>query len=184
MVATRSSSEKPPEGIQFPVSNAETGERSTSAANSATFAASVRGLDKEMSDSISNEGRKWRRKYNKYVVKNVELSAKSPKNALTIAKAGLDYLHSNFDFVRDGQSMKLKEAMKKFTGSFETGVIKGKMKRPDKFELEVPYIKYGTEKGKVLAGDDLLIQVVKEQGNNVLLALGYTNTITARLKHG
>ena len=163
MVATRSSCEKPPEGIQFPVSNAETGERSTSAANSATFAASVRGLDKEMSDSISNEGRKWRRKYNKYVVKNVELSAKSPKNALNVAKAGLDYLHSNFDFVRDGQSMKLKEAMKKFTGSFETGVIKGKKKRPDNFELEVPYTKYGTEKGKVLTGDDLLIQVVKER---------------------
>lgn len=161
MVSTRSSSEKAPEGIQFPVSNAETGERSTTSANSGTFAASVKGLDKEMSESISNEGRKWRRKYSKYVVKNVELSAKSPKNALAVAKAGLDYLHSNFEFVRDGQTMKLKDAMNKINGSFETGVVKGKKAKPTSAqEFEVPYTKYGTgDKGTVLKGDALLIQI-------------------------
>lgn len=104
----------------------------------------------------------------RYIVRQVQLGLKSPKNALAIAQGGLDYwcvcahppIHAhivlpsppkitaticaktnpllphhattrhdsykNFEFIRDGQTYKLGEALDKFTThSYETGVIKG-----------------------------------------------------------
>ncbi|CAN0567964.1 unnamed protein product, partial [Ectocarpus sp. 12 AP-2014] len=36
-----------------------------------------------------------------------------------------EWVHNNFEFVREGKSMKLAAAMSSITGSFETAVIKG-----------------------------------------------------------
>jgi len=85
-------------------------------------------------------------------VRQVQLGLKSPKNAVAIAQGGLDYWYcvllsnrclcfppsfrphptpsphsyKNFEFIRDGQTYKLGEALDKFTShSYETGVIKG-----------------------------------------------------------
>ena len=98
----------------------------------------------------------WRQQYTKYIVRQVRLGLKSPKNAVAIAQGGLDYCYKNFEFIRDGQTYKLGEALDKFGGShsYETGVIKGNGAQP-KFGnvCKVPY------KGKVLEGEALRKQL-------------------------
>jgi len=99
--------------------------------------------------------RNWRFGYTKHVVRNVEISAQSPETCLKVARAGLEYLHSNMEFIRDGKTYKFSEAMKKFTGSFETAVVKGTKPKPTSFEYEIPY------KGKNLKGKEALAQLDK-----------------------
>ena len=64
-----------------------------------------------------------------------------------MARAGLDYMYDHFDFLRDGKSWKLREALRVFTGSFSTGFVQGTKPKPARFELEVPY------RGRTLQGD-------------------------------
>jgi hypothetical protein len=85
-----------------------------------------------------------------------------------VANAGLDYLHNNFEFIRNGEAMTMQKAMdvcstahtccrpyasrtlhsysssdasslQSIKDSFQTGFIQGKQPRPAKFELEIPY---------------------------------------------
>ena len=79
--------ERPPEGVEFPLD--ENNRRSTMAFNAAAFEASVINVDPGLASKIGQEAPKWRKKYSKYVVENVKLSAKSTGNALAIANAGL-----------------------------------------------------------------------------------------------
>jgi hypothetical protein len=135
----------PLSGIEFPTT--KRGDRSTTTAGREAFAASLKTVSEQESKRVANE-RDWRFGYNKHVVRNVELSAASPAQALQIARDGLEYLHNNFEFIRDGKTYKLAEAMKSITGSFETGVIRGQA-TAIKHDLEVEY------KGKALKGDAL-----------------------------
>ncbi len=49
--------------------------------------------------------KKWRENYTKHVCHSAVLGAKSSKNALAIAKAGLDEMYDTFEFFcHDGQS--------------------------------------------------------------------------------
>jgi hypothetical protein len=89
----------------------------------------------------------WRHRYDKHVAAHVRASLKSPKAALVAAEAGLAELHSSFEFIRDGQTYSVAEAMKKFTGVCETGEIKGTGKAKD---FELPY------KGKTLRGQEIV----------------------------
>jgi len=141
-----------PEGIVFPFVN---GDRSTTDAGKKIFAATFKavGEDKLAQDVLDEKN--WRSRYIKHFMKHVEISLKSPENALASAKAGLEYMHNNFEFIRDGKTMKIAEAMKAITGSFETGFIKGKKPKPSTTELVVPY------KGRQLKGDDLIRQLKK-----------------------
>jgi len=99
--------------------------------------------------------KKWRKNYYKYIVKHVEASAKDPEKALEAAKAGLAWGHDNFEFVRDGNTMKLAEAMKSIKGTFHTGFVKGEKSKAEKQTVKVPY------KGEVLQGDALVAQINK-----------------------
>jgi len=125
--------------------------------NKGAWAAAVAAVDPAEGTKVEKE-RSWRQQYTKYIVKQVQLGLKSPKNAVSIAQGGLDYCYQNFEFIRDGQTYKLGEALEKFGGShaFETGVIKGDGKLP-KFgpECQVPYQK------KVLKGEALKAQLDK-----------------------
>jgi len=142
-----------PNGVEFPVDSK--GERSTTELNQAAFVAAIASVDPAAAQAARAQ-RGWRFGYTKHLVTQVETAAKSPENALKIANAGLDYLHSNMEFVREEKSMKLSEAMATCTeGSFETGVIKGTARHPERFEMEVPY------KGKLLKGDALRVQIDK-----------------------
>lgn len=144
---------KLPEGVNFPAN--DKGERSTSDVGKQIFAATFRALGEEKNAEEVLAEKNWRFRYTKYVMKHVESSLKNPSAALTSAQAGLDWMQNNFDFVRDGKTLKFAEAMKTIKGSFSTGFIQGSKPKPSNFELVVPY------KGKELRGTDLIQQVNK-----------------------
>lgn len=141
---------RPPNGLEFPVD--ATGRRSTTAINQEAFARSIEPISKEAAEAVRKQ-RGWRFGYAKHLVKNVELCAADPANPLVVAQAGLDYLHDSFEFIRDGKTTSLNDAMKTFTeGTYKTGVIKGSAPRTTT-EYEVPY------KTGVLKGDGLRSQI-------------------------
>eukprot|EP00301_Raphidiophrys_heterophryoidea_P026923 c9393_g1_i1.p1 GENE.c9393_g1_i1~~c9393_g1_i1.p1 ORF type:complete len:771 (-),score=263.09 c9393_g1_i1:258-2495(-) len=146
-------------GIQFPKGN--DGLRSTSETGKNVFAASIRPVDVKAADAILAE-KKWRFRYGKYVVQHVEKAAVDPANALRMSQTGLEYVHKNFVFVRDGKEVPVAEAIKWKDTKFTTGVIHGKKQKPKKFDLEVPY------GDKVLRGDDLLLQLEKWVRNGTI----------------
>lgn len=138
---------RPIEGVVFPTN--DKGERSTSDAQKQIFAAVLSKTDAALAEEVKNE-RNWRYKYNRYILKHVQGALKSPEAAVNSAQAGLDWIHNNFEFIRDGKTYKFSEAMNKFTGSYQTGVVKGKQAKPDKYEYTVPY------KGRTLTNESLL----------------------------
>ncbi|GMI34280.1 hypothetical protein TrCOL_g3081 [Triparma columacea] len=143
----------PPKGLVFPTD--KKGGKSTSEAGKAALAAAVGAVDKAAAEKILKT-KNWRFGYTKHFLTMVELQTKSPSAALKIAKAGLDHMHENFQFIEeDGSSISFKKAMtQKNKAQFETGVIKGTAKKPSP-ELKVPY------KNKTLSGDSLVAQVNK-----------------------
>jgi len=154
--------ERPPLGVEFP-KDAEGG-RGTMGVNKKAFAEAMRSVNKEEAQKIDElPDRKWRRAYAKNVVEHVRQSAKSEKAALTVAQAGLDYLHSNMVFVRPegGNEVPLSEAMKKFTDNvFQTHEIQGGAPRAPKYTVQ--YKSYGTPGSlNELSGDALHKQISK-----------------------
>jgi len=149
------------EGLNFPVTN-DKGERSTSEFGKGVFAACFKAAGEDQLASQVLAEKNWRYKYNKYMIDHVKTSLKSPEAALAQAKAGLDYLHNNFEFIRDGKPMKFSEGMKTIKGSFHTGFLKGTKPKPSPLELVVPY------KGKELKGDALVAQLKKWANNGTI----------------
>lgn len=139
------------EGLLFPLD--EKNVRSSTGVNQGAFAAAIEPVDKTLADNV-RKATGWRFKYVQHLVKQVEVSAQSESNALTIAEAGLRYLHSQFEFVRDGKCMPLTEAMKTVKPTvFDTVTIKGTKAKPTNPQYVVPY------QGKDLTGDPLRIQI-------------------------
>jgi hypothetical protein len=100
----------------------------------------------------------WRFKYNKHFMNMVKVSANSPQAALGVAKAGIDYMHNNFEFVdpaNPSNVVKFSEYMKQQFKPFETGTIVGNKAKEPKPPLTVPY------KGKALKGEELKAQLTK-----------------------
>lgn len=118
----------------------------------------------------------WRHKYNRYIVKSVEMGLQSPTAALAMSKAGIKHMHDNFDFVRDGKSMKFSEAMRTIKGSFETGTVKGSKSKPKAgYEVEVPY------GDKVLKGEELLTQIDNwVQKGTIEMSCGHAMSMAVR----
>jgi len=146
-----SKNSQPAEGVIFPKN--PQGERSTTDTSKQLFATCFRAVKQ---DAIAQEVLKesnWRYRYGKYYLKHVQVSLESPKNALAIANAGLNYLHDNFEFVRGDKTYKLSEAMKEIKGSFHTAFIKGNQPKPKGLELKVPY------KDEILSGEKLVEQL-------------------------
>jgi len=144
--------QKPVVGLSFPVN--DKGERSSSDAAKNIYAASFATLDPKLAEQVKQE-KNWRFKYNKYIVDHLKLSLGSPEKALIAAKAGLDQLYKDFQFIRDGKTTSFEEALSLYKGSFQTGVVKGKLPKPSTFEIEVPY------KGRKLKGTALAQQAYK-----------------------
>jgi len=121
------------EGIVFPL-NAK-GERSTTDTGKEILAAVFTASKEEELAKKVKEEKNFRYRYNLYFVDHVRTSLKSPETALDAAKAGLNYLHDNFEFIRGDKTMKLSEAMKNIQGNFHTGFIKGKKNQRQKMSL-------------------------------------------------
>ena len=142
-----------PEGVLFPLDSK--GERSTTSSQKDVFASVFTAIGKaEVATEVRNE-KNWRKNYTKYVLKHVKTSLNKPEFAIQSAKAGLETLHSTFEFIRDDKTYKFVEAMNAIKGTFETGFVKGEKPKPEKFEFEVPY------KGRTLKGEALVKQVEK-----------------------
>ncbi|GMH63005.1 hypothetical protein TL16_g03606, partial [Triparma laevis f. inornata] len=143
----------PPKGLVFPTD--KKGGKSTGEAGKAALAAAISAVDKAAGERVLKE-RNWRFGYTKHFLKMVELQCKSPEAALAIAEAGLEQMHSSFEFINpDGSSCSFEEAMSaKNKNKFETGFIEGSRVKPAP-SLSVPY------KGKQLAGDALKKQVAE-----------------------
>jgi hypothetical protein len=140
------------DGVEYPED--EKGERGTTPINKGAYVAALKAVDEKAAKECERE-RNWRFGYAKHINKSVEIGLQSPEKCLKMAKAGLDYLHNNFEFFRNGKSMKFSEAMSTITGSFETGFIQGTKKKPEKFEFTVPY------NDEILKGEALLKQLDK-----------------------
>ena len=148
-----------PAGVEFPAD--EKNKRSTTHVNNGAFEAAIRPVDADAADAVVKDKRKWRFKYQKHVVKNVETSARSRENALGIAEHGLTYLHENFRFVRDGTETSLRDAMKQHTeNNWSTGRVQGN--GPVRSEAYLQHVPFSAPtKGKELRGAELRVQVDK-----------------------
>jgi len=149
-----------PHGVDFPKDSE--GNRSTMGVNKTAFAKAMSAADKEEGQKIADlPDKKWRRAYSKHLVEQVRHSARSEKAALSVAQAGLDYLHDTMVFVRPegGNEIGLKEAMKTFTDKkFQTYEIQGEGPRVTEFTVQ--HKPYGTP-GPLneLSGDSLHRQI-------------------------
>eukprot|EP00966_Prymnesium_polylepis_P112222 2596192-Prymnesium_polylepis.1 len=161
------------EGVLFPANSA--GRRSTIAGGTAVFAAAAKAVDPALASkdgharacrtpdrratppraapaSITSE-KKWRQAYGKWVTELEDASVKSPDAAIKAARAGLECMYETFEFVRDGKTSKLADAMaapaperKLFSGTVRGGGAK-------LTALEVPY------EGGTLSGEALTTQL-------------------------
>jgi hypothetical protein len=96
------------EGVQFAA--AADGRRSTTTTARDVLAAAVRPVDPELAEQIEHET-SWRTAYPGQLRRLTEVSASTADAGQVIARAGLDALHSRFEFVRDGVSRPLLEAV-------------------------------------------------------------------------
>ncbi|KAK3237614.1 hypothetical protein CYMTET_52325 [Cymbomonas tetramitiformis] len=143
------SSKATPSGVQFPTD--AKGQRSTTSAGKKIWAAAASPVDQKAADALTAE-KDWRHKYGKHVMALADLQMKSPEVALSAARAGLESVYSSFEFIRDGKTSKLSEAMDSLTSeSFSTGTIQGnKTLDPATRKIVMPY------KGKTQESADVL----------------------------
>lgn len=140
---------QPMKGLVWPVTNDKTGERSTSKTNKDIWVEAVGAVDPKAQAAARKE-KNWRYGYVRHVEANVRASLQSPKAALQVAEAGLEAAQKKFEFVRDGVTTSLKEAMDTYTdGTIEKFVINKKggssASSKTKAELKVAYAgKVGT----------------------------------------
>ncbi|CAM9682242.1 unnamed protein product [Heterosigma akashiwo] len=148
-MAKTSKPRPPPSGLVFPPG--PKGDRGSTWGNKETIAAAFEPLDPKVAQAVRNE-RNWRQNYVPYIQKLVELGLASKEKALASAQAGMDWAYNNFEFIRDGQTMSLKQAMD-LKGTFGTGHLKGEKPKVNTRELEINH------KGKVLRGAAIIAQV-------------------------
>jgi len=95
-------------GIQFPLD--DKGRRSSAAIGRGILAAALRVLDVPSADACLAE-RDWRHDYPRHLRRLVELQAAQPQATVASCRAGLDAAWQALEFVREGRSMPLHQAM-------------------------------------------------------------------------
>jgi hypothetical protein len=96
------------QGIQFPLD--ARGKRSSAAVGRAILAAAMRVLDAEAAERCLAE-RDWRHAYPRHLRRLVALQTAMPQATVASCRAGLDAAWEALEFVRDGQSLPLRQAM-------------------------------------------------------------------------
>lgn len=154
---------KPQVGIVFPPG--PKGDRSTSAAGKGIIGASLKAVDAEAAAKCEKE-RNWRYGYNKHFLKHVKLGCSTPAAALAGAKAGLDYVYDNFEFIaKEGDAaVPLRDEMKTNKTSFCTGKFQGSGDRKG-IALTIPYNGGYTQANQTAPTDKDLLKgtALKEQ---------------------
>lgn len=133
-------------GIQFPLDAA--GKRSSAAVGRQILAAALAELDSAAADACRAE-RAWRQAYPQHLRRLVELQAAAPQRTVASCRAGLEAAWRALEFVRDAQSLTLRQAMASPSGApLRTLRLRGRGDAAPA-RWEVPY------RGKRLAGDAL-----------------------------
>jgi len=142
---------RPLDGLVWPITDEEKGERSTSQTNRLLWEQAIAGVDSEAARKISTQ-KNWRFGYVKHIETQVRAALESEANCLKIAQDGIKSAHGMFEFIRGDKTHPFDEAMAKIKGSYETGFIKGTGKKECK-EAVVDY------KGERLSGKKLRAQM-------------------------
>lgn len=135
------------QGVQFAAID---GHRSSQRAGKAILADGVRSVASDLAARIGST-KDWRKSYIGPFTEMVVAGAASTKDALRIAADGLDAVHSNLTFTRNGNETTLRDALRTSSETFETKTIEGAGERQK--ELAVPY------RGDLLRGDSLRRQL-------------------------
>jgi len=137
------------QGVLFPA-NPE-GKRSSMAAGVAIWAAAAEAADPTLAAAIRGE-RNFRANYAQHLVALAEVCNASDAKALAVAQAGLSAISGAFEFVRDGKSSTMADAMKAPSEPrvIRSARIEGTGTPLD--ALEVPYLR------KQLTGNQLWAQ--------------------------
>ena len=124
------------EGVQFRA-NAQ-GRRSTMEGGKSAWAAAAEASDPVLAAKIRAE-KDWRSRYASHVVRVAAVSARSEADAVRVAEAGLTALHGALEFVRDGASKSIADAMASPAAdrAFRTGRVHGTGEVAT--AIEVPY---------------------------------------------
>lgn len=146
------------QGVVFPIT--KKGDRSTTPTAKEVFGAALEVVDKQAADKVRKE-KNWRFGYNKHIVNNLLVSARSEAAALKIAQAGIDAMYKSFDFISaDGASCKFGDALEKGVNRFYTHTVVGKKPKPASGgKVRVPYKNYETGKMVNLEGAELTKQI-------------------------
>ncbi|GBG27782.1 Hypothetical Protein FCC1311_040052 [Hondaea fermentalgiana] len=136
-------------GVQFPA-DAE-GRRSTTAPAKKIWERAFAGVDDDGVEALVAE-KNWRKAYAGHVYELTRKSARTPELTLKVAQQGLEAVQDTFEFVRDGKSYSIPEALDTFTNVPKTAVVKSEAKRPvvEAAALSVPF-----SKGEIASGDAL-----------------------------
>ena len=145
------------DGVQFPPDKA--GKRSTTNIGKQIVAAALEKVDPSLAERVLAE-KNWRKNYRQYFVRMTELGLESAENAFSIAHNGLDAAYDQFEFIRDGQTTSLRQAMQQYTTPYyHTAIVAGNgTKRP----FTVPY------KRKRLSGNPLRTQLHEWQERGII----------------
>lgn len=136
-------------GVLFPSVD---GRRSTQTTSRAVFAEATRTVAPDLAREIES-ARDWHKDYVRRLADIEAVGAASAKNALLVATDGLQALHQQLVFARDGSEVQLADALRTTPPrwSFATGTLDGKAERET--QLAIPY------RGDVLAGGTLQRQL-------------------------
>lgn len=136
------------QGVQFREQN---GKRSSQLVGKTVYSDAARAVDEALAARIENQSA-WRKSYLAPVRELVEAGARSPQNAIQIARDGLSSAHRSLMFRRGETEVPVDASFGAFTDErFETATIKGTGQRER--QLMVPF------EGRQLTGDALLQQL-------------------------
>ncbi len=110
-------------GVVFP--EVENGRRSTTATGRAIVADAMRAVDEAAASRVAAEAN-WRKHYRKHFEALTALAIEAADHSHGMAEAGLRAVYSAFQFVREGETMGLSEALATPTERrFETATVQG-----------------------------------------------------------
>lgn len=146
------------EGIVFPTD--ASGRRRTTHIGRAVFADALRIANPEAAAACEQE-QHWRQQYVVHALRLVEEAARTPSLVQSIAREGLRSAHQRLQFVRDGASGTIDEAMRAPRAGWRTRTVTG-VGKFGPVPIAIPY------QGKMLTGDTLRRQIDRWEVDGVI----------------
>jgi hypothetical protein len=145
-------------GVVFPAG--ADGRRGSTETGRAIFADALRAANAGAAAACERE-RNWRKHYIAHARRAVEEAARSASAAAAIAREGLRSAHRRLQFVRDGTSCPLENALRETRGGFLTRTVTG-VSKGGPAAITVPY------QGQLLTGDVLRRQLDRWEADGIV----------------